>query len=323
MINELTEAQVQSMPEYVDKWIKIGLDTTEIDLNACIEAVKALYLQQNKAVPKLFILANGPKEAMRFINFADKVELTESQMMEMTPQELSDSVRSSIDKVVPKNKVSSFVSPSFYGSHDAGHLAFYDFFSEHFSIETEKISNFKQISINSGWGWMFSDLVIFSKKPTKISMNANGKLHNEKEPSIEYQDGTKVYSFNGINVPEKWVLERETMDPSEIFECSDVDVRAAGIALFGYSRLKNRLDYKIHDGEPTTDIGALISIKIPGLSTRGRFLEAICPRNGPVFLGVPLINPWDNNKDIETAVGAQAFLARLPESAYCHPPIRT
>jgi hypothetical protein len=151
----------------------------------------------------------------------------------------------------------------------------------------------------------------------------NGKLHNEKGAAIEYADGTKIYSFNGVVIPEKWVLQRATINPSEILECKDTDKRAAGIALYGYDKLKNLLDYKIIDGNPNTDIGALIEIKIPGLSRPGRFLEAVCPRNGPVFLGVPMTNPWDKNADIVSAVGAQAFLARLPESAYQHPPIRT
>jgi len=118
-------------------------------------------------------------------------------------------------------------------------------------------------------------------------------------------------------------LERETIDPAEILAEVDIDKRAAGIALYGYSRMKHSLNYNIIQGDPTTDIGALIEITIPGLNKNGRFLEAICPRNGPVFLGIPDNNPWDDNKPITNAVAAQAFLARLPESAYQHPPIRT
>ena len=50
--------------------------------------------------------------------------------------------------------------------------------------------------------------------------STRGSTHNEKGPAIEYADGLKVYSFNGTVIPEKWVMERDTIDPSEINKLS-------------------------------------------------------------------------------------------------------
>lgn len=321
-IESLTPEQEARMPDYVRKWIGIGLDTSEVQLDEIISAVKQIYAQVDQKQPEFFMLADGPTEAMRFISHADKVDLTFDQMRELTALELTAEVRKQIDATVPAGQY-TYQVPEFYGQHDAGFLSFYDFFAEELNIGKQELAALKTLTINSGWVWMYENLVIFSRKPIHVSVDNTGRLHNEKRAAIEYLDGTKVYSFNGVRIPEKWVLERDTMDPSEIFACSDVDQRAAGIALYGYSRLKDRLDYNVVEGDPNTDIGALVEITIPGLRTKGRFLEAICPRNGPVFLGVPANNPWDNNRPIKTAVAAQAFLARLPESAYQHPPIRT
>jgi hypothetical protein len=325
-IESLTQAQVDSMNTIRDQWIAIGLDTAPIDSAAAIQAAAESYRLVNMAAPRFYLFPRGPVEAMKFLSFAAMCNLTEDDFIELSdagPLALTDAIRSNMQQYEESvEKIGyDFVPPAFYGQHDAAWLAFHAFFGEHFGL-SELSLGLQKLAKQAGWVWLYKDIALIAQKPMHITMN-NGKLHNEKGAAIEYADGTKIYSFNGVVIPEKWVLERSTINPSEILECKDTDKRAAGIALYGYDKLKNLLDYKIIDGNPNTDIGALIEIKIPGLSRPGRFLEAVCPRNGPVFLGVPMTNPWDKNADIVSAVGAQAFLARLPESAYQHPPIRT
>lgn len=322
-VTSLTQAQIDSMATFRDMWLDIGLDTGRINHERAIAALNLSYEKAGLKPPRFVLFAEGPSEAMKFLSITDKVQLTEEDfvaLMAKSPTALTEAIRTilSLEKTVKTN----VQWPSFYGQHEAGWLGFNDFFAHHFGL-SELSEGLRNLAKEAGWVWMYEDLAIISQRPIRVTMDAQGRIHNEKKAAIEYADGTSVYAFNGVVLPEKWVLERDTMDPSEIFAESDTDKRAAGIALFGYARLKDRLNYKVLEGDPTTDIGALIEIELPGLNAKGRFLEAICPRNGPVFLGIPRNNPWDNDKAINTAVGAQAFLARLPESAYQHPPIRT
>jgi hypothetical protein len=325
-IKSLTTEQEATFSKFREKWLSIGLSTDRIDYKAAIDATLLAYEKAGVKAPRFFMFPNGPNEALDFLAAAPFCELTESDFVELSsksPLALTEAIRVIVEinsEKIAKNK--KIIWPGFYGQGEAGWLSFHDFFSEHFNL-SELSAGLRELAKHSGWVWMYEDIVIISQKPIRVTMNSNNVLHNEKQAAVEYADGTKVYSFNGVAIPENWVLERETMNPAEILQCPDTDKRAAGLALYGYNRLKGYLNYKIIEGDPTTDIGALIEIKIPGLTRPGRFLEAVCPRNGPVFLGVPTKNPWDNNKPIETAVGAQAFLARLPESAYEHPPIRT
>ena len=322
MITSLTPEQEALLPVYRDQWIAHGLDTSAINKEAAIAAVKLAYRLADEPEPRNFLFADGPTEAMRYITHAAQIKLTAKDFDRLTAEgimALTDAVRAVI-KTLPETKP-GLHWPAFYAQHDAGWLGFHQFFADQFGL-SEKSEGLRELGRQAGWVWMYGDLVIVSAKPVFVSMDRQGRLHNERRAAVEYADGTQVYAVNGVRIPSKWVLERTTIDPSEILQCPDVDKRAAGIALVGYAHLKNQLDYKILEGDPNTDIGALIELKIPGLSQPGRFLEAVCPRNGPVFLGVPQISPWDNNA-IEDAVGAQAFLARLPRSAYAHPPIRT
>ena len=326
MIDKLTEEQERSLAFYRDEWIHHGLDTSPLDEDRAIDAVKLAYRLAEQQEPVYFLFADGPIEAMQFLAVADKVKLSKDDFDRLAA-ESNMALTHEIRKTVAQNrklleKKSYLCYPSSYGQHNAGWLGFYQFFADHFGL-AEKSEGLREIGKTCGWVWMYENLVVISRKPIRVTMDGQGRLHNEKVAAIEYADGTKVYAFNGVAIPEEWVLQRDTIDPSVIMSCPDTDKRAAGIALFGYHRLKNALDYKIIDGDPTTDIGALVEISIPGLRNKGRFLEAICPRNGAVFLGVPSNNPWDNNAPIVDPVGAQAFLARLPRSAYEHPPIRT
>lgn len=325
-INSLTAEQEASIPLYRDKWIDIGLDTSPINPQRAIEAVKLAYRLAEQPEPRYFIFADGPMEAMLFLSAASTVTLTQADFDRLANSEdvmsLTREIRKFAKDYKQQGKPVQTVWPGTYGQHGAGYLSFYDFFADHFGL-AEKSLGLREVGKECGWVWMYADLVIIARKPIRVTLNSQGNLHNERMAAVEYLDGTKVYAFNGVAIPERWVLERDSIDPTEILSCPDTDKRAAGIALFGYHRLKSALNYRIIQGDPSTDIGALVEISIPGLPRKGRFLEAICPRNGPVFLGVPDKNPWDDNRPIQDAVGAQAFLARLPRSAYEHPAIRT
>jgi len=327
LIESLTQDQLDSMSVIRDRWIAIGLNTAPMDYPAAIQAVKEAYNSANLEAPKFYIFSKGPAEALKFLAFAPFCSLSEERFKSASEDSVLGLTSTIREEMAHYEKEKgplkySMVMPSFYGQHEAGWLSFHNFFYEHFGLSSLSLV-LQSLAKQAEWVWMYKDLVVISQRATSLTLNSRGQLHNERGPAISYEDGTAIYAFNGVNLPKNWVLERDTMDPIKILQCSDTDVRAAGIALFGYDRLKKHLDYKIIEGDPSTDIGALVELRIPGLSRPGRFLEAICPRNGPVFLGVPNKNPWGDNQPILTAVGAQAFLARLPESAYQHPPIRT
>ena len=103
---------------------------------------------------------------------------------------------------------------------------------------------------------------------------------------------------------------------------SNVELRAAGAAIIGWPRMVKHLKRKVIDGDPETDLGALIELTLPGLSEPGRFLQAICPRNGIIVEGVPYVSDIDQ-LPINTVIAAQAWRDGLPTSEYQHPIFRT
>ena len=113
-----------------------------------------------------------------------------------------------------------------------------------------------------------------------------------------------------------------TIDPAEILKAQNVEQRAAGAAMLGWPRMSSKLKRRIIDGDPESDMGALVELTLPGLPEPGRFLQAMCPRNGLICEGVPRVSDVDG-LPIETVIAAQAWRVGDPQSEYTHPPVRT
>ncbi len=92
--------------------------------------------------------------------------------------------------------------------------------------------------------------------------------------------------------------------------------------MVGWPRMISHLNRRVIDGDPDTDLGALVELTLPGLPEPGRFLQAKCPRNGSIVEGVPRISDVDG-LPIETVIAAQAWRVGDPQSDYIHPPKRT
>lgn len=71
--------------------------------------------------------------------------------------------------------------------------------------------------------------------PTRLTWYRNGKKYGIDVDVF----GTKLYFFEGINVPEKIFRFPEKLTSKEIFAISNAEVRYAAIKLYGWDRLEN------------------------------------------------------------------------------------
>ena len=208
------------------------------------------------------------------------------------------------------------------GCHDANWLGFYAAF-ERFGIKAaQKLHGLQEVARSCGWWWPFADAVILTERPNKILRDDQNRLHCENGPALSYPDGFSVYAWHGTRLPAEWVENRATIDPAIILKAENVEQRAAGAALIGWPRMLKVLKEKVIDDSGSPDIGQLIELTLPGLPEPGRFLKAVCPRNGIICEGVPRVSDIDN-LPINTALHAQAWRIGDPLSDYQHPPTRT
>ncbi len=179
-----------------------------------------------------------------------------------------------------------------------------------------------RLSQSIGWWSPWDGICFVSDRPRKVSFDENRLLHSEIGNAVEYSDGWGVAAWHGTRIPKDWVDQKDTIDPADILRCENVEQRAAGAAMIGWPRMIKLLDRKVLDGDPDSDMGALIELTLPGLNEPGRFLQAKCPRNGTIVEGVPHVSDIDN-LPINTALAAQAWRVGDPADEYIHPEVRT
>lgn len=217
-------------------------------------------------------------------------------------------------------------TPWVVGSWDSFWLSYYDA-AQKLGVEyPENIERhfkaYTEYSQSGGVAFCYEDVAFVCDRPNKIEFDELNRLHCENGAAVSWVDGLALYSWHGVNVPDHWIENRDTVDPLEIIKTTNVEQRAAGCAIVGWPKLLGHLNCKVIDGDPNSDMGALIELTMPGLSEPGRFLQAKCPRNGTIVEGVPRTSDIDN-LPIDTALAAQAWRVGDPQSEYAHPPKRT
>lgn len=266
VIESLSAEQLAAMPNYVEKWVKIGLDTSRANRKAAEEAAVAAYKVAGVTPPTTFLWAQSPIDAIKVTrdNFDASHKTDQDLLNEMT-----------------------------YGSMDAGWLSFYDYFREQCGIEAcNDLVPLMNLAKDCGFWSAYENVIVFQEKPIKISM-VSELLHNEKGPAIEYADGFKVYSLRGVQVPD-WVIEtpKEEINPLSILKIVDVDVRREAMRHVGIDRMFNLLDKKTIDTDTVNgqdyELVELTLGEDDGEKITGRFLKMNNPSIAAVHVeGVP------------------------------------
>jgi hypothetical protein len=208
-----------------------------------------------------------------------------------------------------------------YGAHDMAWVAWFEAMRS-IGVDLPPTSvTMSALCKEVGWWWPFERAAILTDRPCLIKQDDEHALHCEDGPAVQYRDGFSVFSWHGTRIPARWVLNRETIDPSEILQERNVDVMNAGLQCIGLHKIKKTHGRLIHDsGNPVT--GALWELRLPNFPVPGLFLSAMCPRNGEIFEGVMPISNIDG-LPIRTAEAAQAWRRRLPACEFEPSPYRT
>jgi hypothetical protein len=219
MITELTEDQVAKMPEYVYKWVKIGLCTDDCDRakaeHLCNEAYKTVGLEP----PKRIYWTNDPIECSEL---ADKLDDKGDHVMRdrigyqvwcqlkkrvgyQVLYELRERIGYQVfekawDQVwyQLQNQLGYHIKYQILGSNDTDFLSCHDYLLNELNIkECEIVTPLMELAKNCGWWASFENVAILQEKPKEIHMK-NGKLHCETGPAISYRgDKLKIWALNG------------------------------------------------------------------------------------------------------------------------------
>ena len=63
--------------------------------------------------------------------------------------------------------------------------------------------------------WPFENAAFLCDRPQELHWNARNVPHREDGPAIVYRDGWQVFAWNGKAVPERWIMQPESVPPRD------------------------------------------------------------------------------------------------------------
>ena len=87
----------------------------------------------------------------------------------------------------------------------------------------------------------FEKTCIVCDRPTKLSFDAEYRLHAEGEPAIQFTDGFSLYYYHGVPLPEKYRVHPHQWQAQWLLEERNAELRRVLIQGIGYGRICQEL----------------------------------------------------------------------------------
>lgn len=308
MITELSEEQIARLPEYVDKWIKIGLNTDPCNLPLAKQYISEAYKVAGLEPPKYFFHFSSPNSTLPAIYMVDKLSAFDdtyqdtaihsdtsewlhifdnlynqysAQYKDITwDDNVKDRMLSFISKAYlegdKKEKYTTYHNQMLYGAHEADYLSFYDFFHKEFDLEcTQNFVPYFNLAEVCGWWSPYEECAFVQDRPSKIVMNEDKTLHNREGAALEYPDGFKIFCIDGYQFPEHVVMDPHLITIKEIDDESTSEKRRIMLELFGEERYFQEAEVELIDRD-------FVSVSVDMETAMPRML--VRTGNGDVYL---------------------------------------
>jgi hypothetical protein len=288
-LNELTQEQIDAMPLYVDKWVKVGLSTERVDFERAKGLVAKAYEKAGLALPKVYHFARGPREGF------------------------------AIYKSHPTGTgtYNDYTSGCMFGSQESSWLSYWDYYKSETCVEVDDLSYMKEIALHCGWVYTGDTDVIIHDRPEIIKRDENHALHCEDGPAIRYLDGYEFYSWHGQIIPKEWIVDRASLTPEIALGQRNTELRRAACEILGWVNVIERLNCRVIDQDADEMIGTLLEVHIPNIgndSMLEKFLKVRCGTGAEFAIPVP--------PEMRTALEANAWTYGLKPTEYV-PEVRT
>lgn len=138
------------------------------------------------------------------------------------------------------------------GTGDGGWVSFYDYFGR-IGVLTEEDKEAAEVRALRDFGreaWdsvLLDECAIVIRRPLAIVVDGEGRLHNDRGPCIEWADGEKDFSWHGIWVPERTIVDPRSYTRAEYEAITNTEERRALCEIAGWDWVAALLDARIVD----------------------------------------------------------------------------
>lgn len=316
-IEKLTAEQEAQIPEWVKTHVDIALNVNvKFDENLARQGVLGCYEAAGLPAPQHVIFVDSPQEgaflasmctSQKFLDALQsrkrgKSSLHKNQYFQNALEKLCKISGDKLLKTVDTSGLTTLSgSDCFGGSGWISWTAFERFFTEvcglELPVDIEKAAAaYALVNRNSGWFWTLDGAAILVRKHVSISLDEQGRLHNNTGPAISWADGSCLYSLQGVNVPEEWITNTANIDPMLALTHANVEQRRVLRDLIGWKRILEVVSVKTVHEDKDPSVGTLLEFEHGGKVMR--FLKMQCA-TGREF--VERVGPDWGNTALEVA----------------------
>ena len=247
-IKSLTPKQEARMPEFVEKWLKIGLSTHPANHEIAEKWIQEAYVEGKETYPGT-IWVGSPMGCV----YAGALQGVERGVWQGVEQGVEQGVRQGVRHGVRQGVLESVwrgVWDNFcFGLHESTWLSFYDFFLEVCGLSICKpLYPMMKLAENCGWWLPYREIVIASEKPSflkQASVNGNPRLHCDGGPAIAYPDGYAMWFLNGVPVSREIAeTPADKLDSKLVLSEKNAEVRREIVRKIGVDRVLTTLGGK-------------------------------------------------------------------------------
>jgi hypothetical protein len=165
----------------------------------------------------------------------------------------------------------------------------------------------------------FDEAIVLVRLPVAIHRD-NDVLHHETQAAIEFKDGFKLCFWHGVHVPQKLILQTDSITKQDLFANSNAEVRRAFREKLGGKKYYDLLT----DGQGLRKVDSVLDkqgnvmtlweTKKPDevIRKKVQFLECECPSTGRIY------NIYPPNQNCTTAWEAKESTFSGKKLAYRH-----
>lgn len=233
-ISKLTKEQEEMMPQWVEKWIRIGLKTGKTDWKTFDRYMPVCYKKAGLKYPKRIVRVSSPLVGALASSIAGKI-LNSDAVVGAVRDAVSGAVGGAVDDA--KLSWHNWLGGQFWvGWYWYISPSVVSFFTDVCKLKlnkdiTERAEAYRKICESVNYIWANKDFVMVCARPKKINRDNEGMLHSEAGKSIEYPDGWGLYNIHGVRFGEAlyWGIIKKTIKPRDVFKIKNTEQRAIAV----------------------------------------------------------------------------------------------
>ena len=142
-----------------------------------------------------------------------------------------------------------------------------------------------QFTENVSGYWCGKSVALLVRRPTLLTVDETGRLHNAAGPCVEFPDGWTIYAWHGVCVPERVITAPDELNRDDFFGAKNVEARRLIQERMGAHFVEEIGGRFIHAGAQ----GVLYEVELPEDPERvARYIQVLDPSTGrEYYLRVP------------------------------------